>query len=153
MKIIVVVVLAFVCGFGFAEESIFQNWLDIGFTFQMGWIPKGHLDLYRVPETKVITAAAFDSTFKIDATMWKMFIIGGSMTCNFNQIINDYSFNPSGMYFNFHSGFQFLDTFSIMYEHACAHPIVVYYPMAQGQFYFDSFYDRVYFEIKGTISF
>jgi hypothetical protein len=57
------------------------------------------------------------------------------------------------MTFQVYLGIQFIKGLSIIYEHSCSHPVTPYFQLQGGIPGLNSAYNRVYFELKGTLDF
>jgi hypothetical protein len=148
-KIMFVIVLLLVSGFVQAD-----SWLEVEWAFQFGWIPQGAINFYTPASQMETVANSFDSQFKIDAILFKIMKIGGVCITYFNSsTTNIITFVPTGMTYKVYIGIEPIKGISIYYEHECSHPVVAYYPMYQGSFNFDKYFDRIYIEIKSKISF
>ena len=153
MKKIIVVVLMVLVAIGASAE----DWLSVDFAFQMGWILQGGINFYEPdPIYFKLSPNAFDIVFKIDAKLFDVIKIGGDCTtffslCNDKLSSSPIVFWPTGMTYLVYCGIEPFKGFSIVYEHSCSHPVAANFPGYNGDFILDSYYDRIYLEIKGKI--
>jgi hypothetical protein len=145
-KIMFVIVLLLVAGFAQAD-----SWLEVEWAFQFGWIPYGAIFFYQ--DNSVMGFEPFNIIFKIDTYIYKIIKIGGSCTTDFNSTKYNFNFAPTGMTYLFYCGFEPIKGISINYEHSCSHPVAPYQNKNNGSPMLDAGYDRIYFELKGTVKY
>lgn len=148
-KLIVIIMLLLVAGF--AQT---QNWLEIEYAFQFGYIPYGNISLFST--CSELVSEPFDIVFKIDAKLFDFIRIGGNSISMFNKSkygVSPINFMPTGMTYLFYFGIEPIKGISINYEHSCSHPIMPYLSNTFGKAEISAGFDRVYFEIKGKVKY
>lgn len=147
-KLIVIIMLLLITGFAQA-----QNWLEVEYAFQFGWIPMGSIQMYTPYSVDLL--AGFNSVFSIDSIIFNLIKIGGKNITDFSffQGYSPLNFWPTGMTYSMYIGIEPIKGISIIYEHGCSHPVAAYAPQHGGEAKLDIGYDRICFEIKGKIVF
>jgi hypothetical protein len=152
MKKIMVFLMILVASVSFASD-----WLSVEMSFQLGWIPQGNINMYTIGNP-INTYLFFpcNIVFKIDTSIYTFIKIGGSCTSYFsftNKGDSPINFAPTGITYQIYLGVSPTKGISIIYEHSCTHPVLGFLSQYNQDHFISSGYDRIYFEIKGNLSF